>query len=338
MHWYVALPLTILIIAASAFFVIIEFSLLAARRNRLEETADTSASSRAGLRSLNELTIMLAGAQLGITVATFALGSIAEPWIHHMLVGLFEMSGLPDLASNIIAFALALFIATFLHLVIGEMAPKSWAIAHPEKALTLIARPARGFIAVFRPLLAWINQVANRLVAKAGEQPVERAAAKGYDSETLRHLVEHSRDQGALDSSDAKQISDLIALDVLTVGDTVAPGEALPTGATVADVQAWSTSTGSMRALIHAGADAPLLVHVRDTLLAEPTEPAERYSRPSLVLPKSTTLSEALELMRARNEQVAVVMNNGSGVSVITWDDILSRLWPRIGQELRRTK
>lgn len=338
MHWYVALPLTALIIIVSAFFVVIEFSLLAARRNRLEETADSSASARAGLRSLNELTVMLAGAQLGITAATFALGSISEPWIHHLLVDLFEATPLPSAVSYAVSFALALFIATFLHLVVGEMAPKSWAIAHPEKALRLVARPARGFITVFRPLLLWINTIANRLVLRAGEQPVERAAAKGYDAETLQNLVEHSHEQGALDSTDATQISGVIDLDVLTLGDAVTPRKVLPADSTVADVHHWAHSTGTMRALIDAESDVPHLVHVRDTLLADPAQPAESYSRPTLVLAESMTLSEALDRMRASNEQVAVVVDDSDGVSVITWEDILSRLWPKIGGELGRTQ
>ena len=338
MHWYVALPLTLLIILASAFFVVIEFSLLAARRHRLEETADTSASSRAGLRSLNELTIMLAGAQLGITAATFALGAITEPWIHHLLADLFKATALPEPVSYAVAFALALFIATFLHLVVGEMAPKSWAIAHPEKALSIVARPARGFITVFRPLLIWVNAIANRLVVMTGEEPVERAAAKGYDAETLQHLVEHSHEKGALDVTAATQISGIIGLDVLTLGDTVAPRAVLPADVTVADVHAWAHSTGAMRALIDAGSDVPHLVHVRDTLLADPALPAEEFSRPSLVLSKSMTLSEALDRMRASNEQVAVVVDDSDSVRVITWEDILSRLWPKIGEELGRVR
>jgi CBS domain containing-hemolysin-like protein len=93
-----------------------------------------------------------------------------------------------------------------------------------------------------------------------------------------------------------------------------------------------------MRALIDAESDVPHLVHVRDTLLADPAQPAESYSRPTLVLAESMTLSEALERMRASNEQVAVVVDDSDGVSVITWEDILSRLWPKIGGELGRTQ
>lgn len=163
------LIITILILIASAFFVIIEFATMGARRNRLEETAETSRTSRAGLRSLNELTIMLAGAQLGITACTLILGAVTKPWVHHLLMHPLETLGLSLGIADVVAFILALFIVTFIHLVIGEMAPKSWAITHPETALQLIAVPARGFIWIFRPLLTWINTMANHMVRATGE-------------------------------------------------------------------------------------------------------------------------------------------------------------------------
>ena len=93
--WWFNLLVTLLIIAASGFFVIIEFSLMGARRHRLEEYAENSRTARAGLRSLNELTIMLAGAQLGITAATFVLGAVTKPWVHHLLMAPLEAAGLP---------------------------------------------------------------------------------------------------------------------------------------------------------------------------------------------------------------------------------------------------
>ncbi|GAB3694708.1 hemolysin family protein [Corynebacterium nasicanis] len=341
MQWYVALPVTVLVIVLSAFFVVIEFSLLAARRNRLEDTAETSASSRAALRSLNELTLMLAGAQLGITAATFALGAITKPWIHQLLEPAF--GALPGAAAYAVSFAVSLFIVTFLHLVIGEMAPKSWALAHPETAVRVIAAPARVFITLFRPLLQWINTMANALVRRAGEVPVERAAAKGYDAATLHHLVEHSRDTGALDDMSATQITGLIALESISVAEAITPREPLPATATVADVRARSRELRSMRVLIDAPASTPHLVHVRDTLLADPAEPADTYSRPALLLPQTTTLAEALNLMRGNHEQVAVVVpedgiadSPGEVVGVITWDDILTRLWPSIEEEIDR--
>ncbi|AGF73825.1 CNNM domain-containing protein [Corynebacterium halotolerans] len=345
-EWYVAFPATILLIALSAFFVIIEFALLATRRNRLEETAETSAASRAALRSLNELTLMLAGAQLGITVCTFALGAITKPWVHDALMPVFEVVGIPLAAADVIAFILSLFIVTFLHLVIGEMAPKSWAITHPESAIRIIALPARGFINLFRPLLSWINRMANRLVKATGEQPVERAAARGYDADTLRLLVEHSRLTGTLDDVSASQITGVIELERATVGEAIdAPGNdpsTLPSTATVRDVHAAARKSGHLRVLLdNSSWEVPRVVHVRDTLPAAKDAPAADWSRPALTLTETATVQDALEQMRAENEQLAVVLsvNNGHTVrGVITWDYILRQLWPSIEKEIDRVQ
>ncbi|BAU95576.1 hypothetical protein N24_1314 [Corynebacterium suranareeae] len=335
MHWYVALPVTIVLIVLSAFFVIIEFALLAARRNRLEDTVETSRSSRAALRSLNELTLMLAGAQLGITVVTFALGAITKPWVHHAMMPLFELANIPLVAADIIAFILSLFIVTFLHLVIGEMAPKSWAIAHPETALRTIALPARGFINLLRPLLQWINKMANALVRKAGETPIDRAAAGGYDADTLHALVEHSHKTGALDARSATQISGIIALEKTTVSQMLrTPFEPLRATATVAQVQSTAKRSGNLRVLIDAPSHSiPHVIHVRDTLDASKDAQASAWSRPILTVSENTTIQEALELMRAENEQIgAVVSADGETMlGVISWDDMLKYVWPVAG-------
>lgn len=341
--WIFNLIVTILVIIASAFFVIIEFALLSVRRNRLEETAESSRASRAGLRSLNELTIMLAGAQLGITLATFILGAITKPWVHHLLVPLLEAVNLPYAVADIAAFILALFIVTFLHLVVGEMAPKSWAITHPEAAVSIVALPARGFIWLFRPLLVWINKMANDLVRKAGETPVERAGAAGYDAETLRTLVEHSRATGAMDDVAAEQITGVIELESSTVGELarehgseVVP---LPSDATVADLQELALRKDIMRVLVfQKGSRVPRVVHVRDTLLLDADTRILDISRPALSVAGSTTVQHTLDHMRARNEQLVVVgkADKDKAVWILTWDDIMGQLWPQIADELDR--
>src|SRR5699024_4639848 len=112
--WIFNLVVTLLVIIASPFFVIIEFSLMSARRTRLEETVATYRASRAGLRSLNELTVWLAGAQLGISAATFMLGAVTKPWVHHLLMSRLEALGLPMGIADVVAFSVALFIVTLL--------------------------------------------------------------------------------------------------------------------------------------------------------------------------------------------------------------------------------
>lgn len=342
-EWYIAGPLSLAIVILSGFFVIIEFSLMGARRHRLEETAETSAASRAALRSLNELTIMLAGAQLGITAATFALGAIAKPWVHHMLMPAFAAVGISGGVADTIAFVVALLIVTFLHLVVGEMAPKSWAIAHPELAVRVIALPARGFIWLFRPLLKWINVMANKLVAAAGVEPVDRAGAQGYDTDTLRTLVQHSGQTGAMDQKSAQQISGVIELENSTVsalarahGVEITP---LPHDATVRDVQEASRSMNRLRVVVADEESAvPRVVHVRDTLLHDADSPAADLARPALSLAGSTKVQHAIEHMRALGEQIVVVGrgDNSESLWILNWDDIMGQLWPEITKQLER--
>ncbi|SEE22942.1 CNNM domain-containing protein [Ruania alba] len=329
------LGVTVAIIVLSALFVIVEFSLLGARRHRLEDAAVTSRSARAALRSVNELTVMLAGAQLGITACTFALGAITKPAVHHWFTPLFETWGMPTWTADAVAFALSLLIVTFLHLVVGEMAPKSWAIAHPEGSATAIAIPARAFIWLFRPLLLWVNMIANRLVAATGVTPVNQAAVGGQDAATIRHLVEHSAAVGTIEPSFRTQIARAIDLDSLEIVDLIRPGAiptAVPPNATVGDVRQASIRSGHLRILVYRDAPGrPQVVHVRDTLLEDSRRPAAELSREPLSLDGQTPVHEVLALMRDHGEQLAVVTEGERFVGVVTITDILRRVLPRGG-------
>ena len=175
---------TIALIALSALFVIMEFALLGARRHRLEEMAATSPSARAALRGMNDLTLMLAGAQLGITLCTFALGAITKPAVDTWLGPILLALGLPAWAAGGAAFGLALFLVTFLHLVVGEMAPKSWAIAHPERSALAVGIISRAYTWPLRPLLRWLNRPAATGTPRAAHRPA--ASQCGRQLATLR--------------------------------------------------------------------------------------------------------------------------------------------------------
>lgn len=326
----VATLATILILALSAFFVSIEFSLMGARRHRLEAEASRSSSARSALRAVHELTIMLAVAQLGVTACTFALGAVTKPAVSHGLEPLVAATGIPGWAAGGASFALALFIVTFLHLVIGEMVPKSWAIAHPELAAKLVSGPARGLAWVFRPLLTWINTVANKLVAASGVEPVDEAAVGGQDPDTIRQLVDHSASVGALDAAFRTQISRVLDLERITIAEilTDEATKSVPTTATVADVQEAAIASGHMRILVGSGKGAPRHVHVRDTLDEPDDGPAEPLAREALVLEADLPVHEALTRMRAASEQLAVVRRDGEQLGVVTITDILRRVLP----------
>lgn len=320
---------TVVIVLASAFFVAVEFSLMAAKPYRLEEAAETSAAARAAVRNSGELTLLLAGSQLGITVCTLALGAITKPAVHHALLPVVELTGLPTAAADVVAFVLALLIVTFLHLVVGEMTPKSWAIAHPERSAILLALPMRAFMAVTRPILRALNAAANWLVRRAGAEPVDELNP-GQDREGLRHLVEHSANVGALDPSFRAPLQAALRLKESTLADIVTRDGIAWVGpsATVGDVHEQTRASGHRRVLVRTGDWTVGVVHVRDTLEDDPASPAMSYLRTPLVLDAGTRLHEALRSMKDSRTHLVIVTEKGREVGVASIADILPRLLP----------
>lgn len=323
--WGVAL-VTALLIAASAFFVAVEFALIAARRHRLEDAAPRSRSARAALRSASELSVLLAGSQLGITVCTLALGAITKPAVHHWITPAIAGWGAPAWLVDVGGFVLALIIVTFLHLVVGEMAPKSWAIAHPERSATLLALPMRAFMWVTRPLIGALNRLANWCLEKVGVDPVDQVAT-GQDPDALRHLVEHSATVGTLDERYHGHLVSALELQALTIGDMVrdgAPPSSVALDATPAQIQAESRVTGHLRLLVAGDG----VVHVRDTVNAPGTITAADLMRPALKLAADTPVYAALRTMRETRSHLAVVVDDGRVRGLITLADVLERLLP----------
>lgn len=321
---------TIVIIGLSAFFVAVEFALIAAKRHRLEDAAGSSRAARAALRSANELTLLLAGSQLGITVCTLALGAITKPAVHHWLTPALESWGLPLLAADVAGFVLALAIVTFLHLVVGEMAPKSWAIAHPERSATLLALPMRGFMWLTRPVLRSLNSSANAILRRFGVEPSDQIAT-GQDPEALLHLVEHSANVGALDASYSMQLTSALELETLTVGDLVGPRQApvmvAPT-ASAAELQRASLDSGHLRILVGTDQAVEGVAHVRDTLAVPSERPVRSVMRPVFPLSPDTPVYAALRQMRETSNELAVVTDANGAVGVVTLADMLGRLFP----------
>ncbi|WP_218975412.1 hemolysin family protein [Tessaracoccus massiliensis] len=321
---------TIVIIALSAFFVAVEFALMAAKPHRLEERAGTLAG-RAAIKSSHELTLVLAGSQLGITVCTLALGALTKPAVHHALTPLLQVTGLPTAVADVVAFILALIIVTFLHLVVGEMAPKSWAIAHPEQSSVLLAVPMRMFMFLARPILKAMNSMANWLVRKAGATPVDGLTAT-QDVAGLRHLVEHSAEVGTLEANYGQSLTSVLTLRERQVRELLPEEQdlaAVPADGTLADVQAVTRDHGHMRVLVRDGGTTVGIVHVRDTLdETDLSRPAMDLARPPVILPADTGLATALNQLRQARTQIAVVAEGGRELGIVTLSDVLPGLMP----------
>ncbi|MBX7455549.1 hemolysin family protein [Mycolicibacterium sp. 3033] len=324
--WSIGL-ITAALIALSAFFVAVEFALIAARRSRLEDAAATSRGARAALRSASELSVVLAGAQLGITACTLLLGAITKPAVHYALSPWLRDLGAPGWLADAGGFALALVIVTFLHLVIGEMAPKSWAIAHPERSAALLSVPMRGFMVLTRPALHALNQAANWCLRRVGVAPVDELA-ESQDPEALRQLVEHSAAAGTLDADYHANLSSALELNGLRVSELARPAAAtgwVAPDADAAQIRSAAQDSGHLRLLVgERGGNTVLgVVHVRDGLTS--TARARELMRPAVTLAADMPIYEALQLMQSTRTHLAVVPGTG-GVRVLTLTDVMHRL------------
>ncbi len=327
----IVVAVTIGLITLSAFFVAIEFALIAARRHRLEDAATTSRSARVALRSSTELSVLLAGSQLGITACTLALGATTKPAVHYWLTPLIENWGAPLWVADAAGFVLALFIVTFLHLVIGEMAPKSLALAHPERTATILAIPMRVFMMFTRPVITALNHAANWCVRRLGVDPVDELG-EGHDPDALRHLVEHSAAVGTLDQPHYRSLTRALELEQLTVGDIVSRTSELSTvdaKADATDIQAQSRLTRHQRILVREDDQTVVgVVHIRDTLRARDGSTAGDVMRPVLRLTADTPVYRTLQTMRQTRNHLALIVDGDTVVGLITLTDVLQRLLP----------
>src|SRR5690242_17075992 len=203
MSFPMALFVTVLLLIGSGFFVAAEFALVAAKRHRMEKAAaEGRRGAKAALSGMRELSLMLAGAQLGITVCTLGLGSVSKPAVSHALDPLLQQLGLPAALSYGVAFAVALIVVVFLHMVVGEMAPKSWAIADPERSAMLLSPSFRAVVKAVRPLISLLDTVSNALVRLCRVTPRDELASV-HNREQLTHLVAESQRLGLISAADS---------------------------------------------------------------------------------------------------------------------------------------
>ena len=327
---WVIIVLTVLIIGLSAFFVAVEFALIAAKRHRLEDAASDSRSARAALRSSTELSVLLAGSQLGITACTLALGAITKPAVHHWITPVAETVGLPLWIADLTGFVLALIVVTFLHLVVGEMAPKSWAVAHPERSAIMLALPMRAFMFLTRPLLHVLNNAANACLRIVGVQPVDEVD-QAHTSDDLRELLRHSAQAGTLEQESSDALIGALELSHLSLGELVAEREkptAVGPGATAGEVRRASHRDRHRRILVHTtGGQPPThVVHVRDVLGLDEGASITEVARPVEVLPASMTVVHAFGAMKAAGTQLALVDRADDSHAVATVTDVLTYL------------
>jgi CBS domain containing-hemolysin-like protein len=333
----VALFVSVVLLALNAFFVAAEFALVASKRYRLEQAVATGGGrgARAALDGVRELSLMLAGAQLGITLCTLGLGALAEPAIEHLLSPLLHAVGLPDAASHVVALIFALSLVTFLHLVVGEMAPKSWAITHPERSATLLALPFRAFARVARPVLSLLNALANAMLRLVRVHPQDQLA-QVHGPDELRILLEQSREHGLLGAEQHRMLTSMLELQGTTVAQVMEPFDQIVTVGRddpAERIEEVSRDSGRSRlAVVDAGGEVCGLVHVREAVrvtTAGRSATAGELMSDAFTLPAEASVTEAVAAMKGQQAQLALVSNGGGPtrpIGFVALEDLLEEV------------
>jgi CBS domain containing-hemolysin-like protein len=330
------LLLAVFLLLANGFFVAVEFALIASRRTKLETLAEQGRmSARLALDATRDLSAQLAGAQLGITMASLGLGAVAEPAIADLLEDALGVADLPVGLSHTLAFILGLGIVVFLHMVVGEMVPKNIAIAMPERVALWLAIPNRVYVLTFRPLIRSLNLAANWLTRRLGVEPRDELATVHTADELARMLAE-SRDEGLIGDFAHSLLSGALRFGerpvervVVRVDDVVM----VPRHTTVEEAERVAVSTGHSRLLVVDNDldDTVGYVHLKDLLTVGPDGrdrpiPHGRIRR-VLVVTDSTPLDEVLVAMRRARTHLAVVRGrDGHAAGIATLEDVVSEL------------
>lgn len=335
-----ALAASFFLLALNGFFVAAEFAIVASKSHRLEESfGDARRSARAASHASRNLSLTLAGAQLGITLCSLGLGALAEPAIAALFEPVFHELGMNDHANHAIAFMLSLCIVVFLHMVVGEMAPKSWAITHPERSALLLALPFAAFNTLAGPLLRFLNGTTNAVLRIFDIHP-QNELAQAHGPEELQMLLEQSRKHGTLPEGEHTLLSRMLRLQRTTVQNVmIARPDVLtiPRATTDREMEHVSHDAGRSRLAVVDDQNRIIgLVHVRDAVrstTANESKTAADLATPVLTLDHTQTVAAAVETMRERRSQLAVVANGDIQLGVVGLEDLLEQILGQFDDE-----
>jgi CBS domain containing-hemolysin-like protein len=330
-----ALVLAAGLLVANAFFVGAEFALVSARRTQIEPRAAAgSRVARTTLRAMENVSLVMAGAQLGITVASLGLGALGEPAVAHLLEPLFHTLGMPEDLLHPVAFVVAMSVVVYLHVVLGEMVPKNIALAGPERSALLLGPPMMVVVTILKPLVVLLNAIANGALRLIRVEPKEEVTS-AFTREEVAALVDESRGEGLLPAEEYDRLSGALGFTERTVSSVLLLRDQLTTvrrGSTVAEVEQVCAQTGFSRFPVTAdGGDLLGYLHIKDVLETDPARRARRvddtWVRPFATVRATDVLHEALATLKRSGAHLGrVVDDDGAVLGLATLEDVLEEL------------
>jgi CBS domain containing-hemolysin-like protein len=319
----------------NGFFVLSEFAIVKVRRSKLEELAKNGkANAELALKISNSLDTYLSATQLGITLSSLALGWIGEPALARLLEQPFTaIFGANPTLLHSISFIVAFTIITLMHVVWGELIPKSIAIAKAEQATLIIARPLYWFWVVFYPLIRFFDILASFFLKKIGIQPASEHEA--HSDEELKIIVGESLKSGFIDSfegeiiKNAVNFSDTVAKEIMTPRKDIV---CIDADMSYEENMKFVTSTRHTRyPYCHDNKDNITgMIHIRDLLnnmLSGSPKSLSELERPIIVVPENASISDILVQMNRQRVHMALIVDEYGGTAgLLTMEDILEEI------------
>ncbi len=332
---------TLGLLLANAFFVGAEFAIISARRSSIEPRARAGGrAAKQVLFAMENVSLMLATAQLGVTVCSVSLGVVAEPAVAHALEPLIHDVGLPSGIAHGVGVAIALVIVVGLHVIVGEMVPKNAAVSGPDRAALIFGPPLVFLARAFKPLIVALNWFANVVVRMLGAQPRDEITS-AFTADEVHSIVERSSEEGTLEDAQGL-LTGAIEFSDRTAGDVMVPVAELrtvPVGVSVDELEEAVADTGFSRLPVRDGERLVGYLHVKDSLFARPSDREEPiHAWRVRALPHVEAGSEVetvLAKMRQGGAHIAAVRRDGETVGVVFLEDILEQLVGEVQDAMR---
>lgn len=326
----------VLLIVVNGCFVATEFAMIAARTTKLETLAeDGSRSARQALHATRHLSLQLAGAQLGVTMASLGLGFVAEPVVDHFFDWLVGLTPLPHGLAHGLALATSLLLVVFVHTVFGETVPKNLAIAAPERTLLALVVPYSAFVAVFRPVLRFLNWLASGGARLLGVEPRDERE-RASSPEDLAAMLDASHEEGLIEEFQHELLTGALDFAEADVRSVMVPWRSVVTvdrRDSAAAMEEVISQRGHTRLpVVDAAADADAgpdahpdadggavvgFVHAKDLLNVAPSRRHEplvpSMVRPLITVGPDTPLEDLLARMRQQRIHLAIVRDGQGG-------------------------
>jgi CBS domain containing-hemolysin-like protein len=329
----------ILLVLANGFFVAAEFALVSVRKTRISELiSQGNASAQWVRRALEDPDRFIAATQLGITLASLGLGWIGEPALGKLLLPIINLfpTAIEDELSHSLSAGLAFAIITFLHVVIGELAPKSIALQDPERTSLLVAHPTAITVWVFKPAIWLLNGTGNALLKLMGFEPA-KAHELVHSAEEIKMLATASAETGIVKDSQEEMVHA-----VFEFGDMLVRHVMVPRTEMIA-IKANSVLEEMIKVAIqHPFTKLPVyedsldhvvgVVHLKDLVRAihggdNSKKNARDLMREAIFIPETARLDDLLNRFRARKRHIAIVLDEYGGTAgVVTLEDLLEEI------------